>query len=324
MNMSESETHKSFESLVGHSPSLEALVRTAQIAAAADVHILIAGETGTGKELLAHAIHAVSKRSAQPFVTVNCAALPHELVESLLFGHEKGAFTGAHESRQGYVRHAHTGTLFLDEIGEMPLAIQAKLLRFIEYGEVHPLGSTAHENVDIRIIAATNRNLIEMVDSGEFRRDLFYRLNVVPLQIPPLRERNRDIRELIRHFTQHAAQRNQSEPVSFSREALEALRRYPWPGNVRELRNVCEHVAALMPGETVCVDKLPLELHVKSPKSPSDTGFELPAGGIDMELLEIDLIKQALLQADGNKSEAARLLGLSRDAFLYRLKKFDL
>jgi two-component system, NtrC family, response regulator HydG len=324
MNMAETETHKSFESLVGHSPSLEALVRTAQIAAATDVHILIEGETGTGKELMAHAIHAVSARSARPFVTVNCAALPHELVESLLFGHERGAFTGAHENKEGYVRRAHTGTLFLDEIGEMPLTIQAKLLRFIEYGEVHPLGSTAHENVDIRIIAATNRNLGEMVDSGEFRRDLFYRLNVVPLQIPPLRERNRDIPELVRHFLKFAAQRNQCEPVNFSREALDALRRYPWPGNVRELRNVCEHVAAMMPGQTVCANKLPLELHVKSPKQQSSTGFELPAGGIDMELLEIDLLKQALAQASGNKSEAARLLGLTRDAFLYRLKKFGL
>jgi two-component system response regulator HydG len=321
--MAETETHHSFESLVGHSPSLEALVRTAQIAAAADVHILIEGETGTGKELLAHAIHSASARAERPFVIVNCAALPHELVESLLFGHEKGAFTGAHESRVGYVRRAHTGTLFLDEIGEMPLAVQAKLLRFIEHGEVHPLGSTANANVDIRIIAATNRNLIGMVDRGEFRRDLFYRLNVVPLHIPPLRERNRDIRELVRYFLRRAAERNQSQQVSFSREALEALRRYPWPGNVRELRNVCEHVAALMPGETVCVDKLPLELHVKISKQ-SSTGFELPAGGIDMELLEIDLIKQALAQATGNKSEAARLLGLSRDAFLYRLKKFGL
>jgi len=317
-------THKSFERLIGHSPSLEALVRTAQIAAAADVHILIEGETGTGKELLAQAIHAVSARSQRPFVTVNCAALPHELVESLLFGHEKGAFTGAHESRQGYVRSAHTGTLFLDEIGEMPLAAQAKLLRFIEYGEVLPLGASTNESVDIRIIAATNRNLIELVDAGEFRRDLFYRLHVVPLQIPPLRERNRDIPELVRHFLRDAAQRNQSDPVSFSREAMEALRRYPWPGNVRELRNVCEHVATLMPGQTVCVDRLPLELHVKSPRQPSGTGFELPAGGIDMELLEIDLIRQALAQASGNKSEAARLLGLTRDAFMYRLKKFGL
>jgi transcriptional regulator with PAS, ATPase and Fis domain len=322
--MAESGTNKSFESLVGHSPSLEALVRTAQIAAATDVHILIEGETGTGKELMAHAIHAVSTRSDRPFVTVNSAALPHELVESLLFGHEKGAFTGAHESKEGYVRRAHTGTLFLDEIGELPLAIQAKLLRFIEYGEVHPLGSTAKENVDIRIIAATNRNLIDMVDSGEFRRDLFYRLNVVPLHIPPLRERNRDIPELVMHFLQLAAQRNTSDPVKFSHKALEALRRYPWPGNVRELRNVCEHVAALMPGQTVCVDRLPLELHVKSPNQRSSTGFELPTGGIDMELLEIDLIKQALAQAAGNKSEAARLLGLTRDAFMYRLKKFGL
>ena len=317
-------THKSFERLVGHSPSLEALVRTAQIAAAADVHILIEGETGTGKELMAHAIHAVSARSDRPFVIVNCAALPHDLVESLLFGHEKGAFTGAHESREGFVRHAHTGTLFLDEIGELPLAIQAKLLRFIEHGEVHPLGSVENETVDIRIIAATNRNLLGMVDAGEFRRDLFYRLNVVPLHIPPLRERSRDISALVRHFLQHAAQRNKSEPVSFSREAMEVLRRYAWPGNIRELRNVCEHVAALMPGETVCVDRLPLQLCVKAPGQRSSTGFELPPGGIDMESLEIDLIRQALVQAAGNKSKAARLLGLTRDAFMYRLKKFDL
>jgi transcriptional regulator with PAS, ATPase and Fis domain len=316
--------NQAFSKLIGHSPALDAVIRTAQIAAATDVHILIEGETGTGKELLAKAIQETSIRADKPFVTVNCAALPADLIESLLFGHEQGAFTGAIERKDGYLQKADGGTLFLDEIGELPLALQAKLLRFIEYGECQRLGSHEVDVVDVRIVAATNRNLLSMVDTKEFRQDLFYRLSVVTLRMPPIHERTRDIPELVNFFLQQAAERNDLGLTKFSSEAMDVLKKYAWPGNVRELRNVCEHVAALMPGETVSRDRLPIELRIKTGKGTSETGFELPEGGINLESLEIDLINQALEKTSGNKSKAARMLGLSRDAFLYRIKKHNL
>jgi len=322
--MSPKPDNKSFKSLLGRSPVMEAVIRTAQIAAATDVHILIEGETGTGKELLAQEIQSSSSRADEAFIIVNCAALPVELVESLLFGHERGAFTGAHERKEGYVQRAHRGTLFLDEIGELPLPIQAKLLRFIEYGESQRLGSGEIEYVDVRIIAATNRNLMNMVDTGGFRKDLFYRLNIVPMQLPPLRLRKRDITELAEHFLRQAAERNLSEPSKLTQDALEILKKYNWPGNIRELRNVCEHVTAVQPGESIKSEHLPLDVTARIAKPGSSTGFELPQEGLNMESLEIDLIQQALEYANGNKSEAARLLGLTRDAFLYRLKKHNL
>jgi DNA-binding NtrC family response regulator len=311
-----------FSQLIGHTTSVQAVIRTAQIAAATDVHVLIEGETGTGKELLAVAIQQSSRRADKAFITVNCAALPVELAESLLFGHEAGVFTGATERRSGYVQAADQGTLFLDEIGELPLAIQGKLLRFIEYGECHRLGSHEEENVDVRIIAATHRNLLEMIDQGQFRHDLFYRLSVVNMRLPPLRERVRDIPDLASHFLQAAASRQQKPLTRLSADAIHRLKHYHWPGNVRELRNLCERVSALMPGELIDSQSLPLELRVKPLHRSSATSFTLPEEGIDMESLEADLIEQALEQAGGNKSRAAKLLGLSRDAFLYRIKKY--
>jgi DNA-binding NtrC family response regulator len=311
-----------FTPIVGHSPALESIIRTAQIAAAADVHILIEGETGTGKELMAQALQQSSKRADQPFVIINCAALPAELVESLMFGHEKGAFTGADERKDGYVQKAAGGTLFLDEIGELPLALQAKLLRFVENGECQRVGSHKHEKVDVRILAATNHNLLKMMDEGKFRQDLFYRLSVVTLRLPTLHERRRDIPDLADHFLQQAAQNNHTEVCTFSADALSQLKQYPWPGNIRELKNVCQHVSALLPGESIHKENLPLD--IRECKTPDNTGYTLPKHGIDMESLEIDLIKQALSYTGGNKSKAAKLLGLSRDAFLYRLKKHTL
>ncbi len=314
--------NNAFASIVGHSPALESVIRTAQIAAAADVHILIEGETGSGKELMARALLESSKRADKPFVIINCAALPAELAESLLFGHEKGAFTGADERKDGYVQKAKGGTLFLDEIGDLPLSQQAKLLRFVENGECQRVGSHELERVDVRILAATHRNLLQLVDSGEFRQDLFYRLSVVTLRLPNLRERRGDIADLANHFLQQSARRNQTEACTFSPDALNQLKHYPWPGNIRELKNICEHVSALAPGELISRENLPLD--VRENKSTSTTGYTLPEHGIDMESLEIDLIKQALEHTKGNKSRAAKLLGLSRDAFLYRLKKHDL
>ncbi len=311
-----------FASIIGHSPALESVIRTAQIAAAADVHILIEGETGTGKELMAQALQQSSKRADKPFVILNCAALPAELVESLLFGHEKGAFTGANERKDGYVQKAKGGTLFLDEIGELPLSLQAKLLRFVENGECQRVGSHEMEIVDVRVLAATNHNLLQQMNEGKFRQDLFYRLSVVTLRLPSLSERRRDIPELATHFLQQAALRNHTKPCTFSHDALTQFKHYAWPGNIRELKNVCEHVSALLPGEVINKENLPFDIRECKPSSSS--GYTLPEHGIDMESLEIDLIKQALEHSDGNKSKAAKLLGLSRDAFLYRLKKHNL
>ncbi len=311
-----------FSSIIGHSAALESVIRTAQIAAAADVHILIEGETGTGKELMAQALQKSSKRADKPFVIINCAALPAELIESLLFGHEKGAFTGAHERKDGYVQKAEGGTLFLDEIGELPVSLQAKLLRFVENGECQRLGSHQNEIVDVRIIAATNHDLLKQIKEGNFRQDLFYRLSVVTLRIPNLRERRQDIPELAKHFLQQAARRNHREPCIFSPDALTQLKHYLWPGNIRELKNICEHVSAMLPGEAIDKENLPLDIRQCKPSSGS--GYTLPEHGINMESLEIDLIKQALSYSGGNKSRAAKLLGLSRDAFLYRLKKHNL
>ena len=311
-----------FSSIVGHSPALESVIRTAQIAAAADVHILIEGETGTGKELMAQALQKNSKRADKPFVIINCAALPAELVESLLFGHEKGAFTGAHERKDGYVQKAKGGTLFLDEIGELPVSLQAKLLRFVENGECQRIGSHQSEIVDVRIIAATNHDLLKQIEKGNFRQDLFYRLSVVTLRLPNLRERRGDIPELAKHFLQQAAERNHTTPCTFNQDALTQLKHYAWPGNIRELKNICEHVSALLPGEEISKENLPLD--IRQCKTSSSSGYTLPEHGINMESLEIDLIKQALSYSGGNKSRAAKLLGLSRDAFLYRLKKHKL
>ena len=311
-----------FTSIVGHSPALESVIRTTQIAAAADVHILIEGETGTGKELMAQALQQSSKRADKAFVILNCAALPAELVESLMFGHEKGAFTGASERKDGYVQNASGGTLFLDEIGELPLSLQSKLLRFVENGECQRLGSHEHETVDVRIIAATNQSLIKLMETGRFRQDLFYRLSVVTLHLPSLKERRNDIAELTKYFLQQAAEKYQSESCTFSQDALNQLKKYHWPGNIRELKNVCQHVSALLPGEIIQKDNLPLTILEKTPSLNS--GYTLPEHGIDMESLEIDLLQQALNHTGGNKSRAAKLLGLSRDAFLYRLKKHNL
>jgi DNA-binding NtrC family response regulator len=298
------------------------VIRTAQIIAATDVPVLIEGDTGTGKELLARAIQKSSKRSDRPFIILNCAALPAELVESLLFGHEKGAFTGAHEKKEGYVQKAAGGTLFLDEIGELPVELQAKLLRFIEHGECQRLGAHQNEIIDVRILAATNHDLLQQIKLGNFRQDLFYRLSVVTLRLPSLIERRNDIPELARHLLQQAAERNNQKPCVFSKDAVNQLKHNAWPGNIRELKNVCEHVTALFPGETIDKDRLPITVQHSSPSG--DSGYTLPKYGVDMEQLEIDLIKQALEHSGGNKSRAARLLGLSRDAFLYRLKKHGL
>ncbi len=312
-----------FSAMIGQSPNFEALLRSAKMVAATDVTVLIVGETGTGKELLAKALQSHSPRADRPFITLNCAAMPEALVESELFGHRRGAFTGAVSNQTGRLQAADGGTLFMDEVDSLPFSVQAKLLRFLETGEIQPVGDSLAQSVDVRIIAATNTRLEEKIARGEFRKDLYYRLNVVPLEIPPLRERMGDIQLLMNHFLrQFAAEHKLPEPI-LPKPTLARLLGYAWPGNVRELRNVCERLSILLAGRVIEERNLPAEIlnrHVAAPEGC----FTLPEDGIDLEKMEIELIQQALNRTNGNRSRSARLLGISRDTLLYRMQKYNL
>ncbi len=308
--------------LIGESPELKALLRSAHLVAVTDAPVLIQGESGTGKELLAAVVHRHSRRSEGPMVTVNCAALPENLAESLLYGHRRGAFTSATADQSGFIQQAHGGTLLLDEVGELSPAVQAKLLRFLESGEYQPVGHATTRCADVRVIAATHRDLRADVDAGRFRQDLFYRLNVVPLNLPPLRERSEDIPLLIQYHTEQLAARYQLQAPRYSAQSLRKLQQYDWPGNVRELRNLCERLLILCSGHDIGTENLPNEILRPAPAANDGLGVSLPAQGLHLGQLEIDLIRQALRQSSGNRSHAARLLGLSRDTLLYRLKKY--
>lgn len=311
-----------FNKLIGQSPNFEAMLRSARMVAATDVTVLIVGETGTGKEVLAHALKEHSPRAGRPFIALNCAALPESLAESELFGHKKGAFTGAIGNQSGRLQAADGGTVFLDEVDSLPIPLQAKLLRFLESGEIQPVGETHTSRVDVRIIAATNASLQDKISKGEFRKDLYYRLNVVPLEIPPLRERMGDIQVLLQHFMGQFAREHGLPEASFSKLALNRLTTYPWPGNVRELRNVCERLSIFLAGRTIEDNNLPPEIINRIPvQKPL---FDLPELGIDLEKVEMDLIRQALHRTNGNRSRSARLLGISRDTLLYRMQKYGI
>ena len=311
------------DQLVGRSPTFTAVLNATEIAAACDVGVLILGETGSGKEMLAQALHAASPRANRPFVEVNCAALPDALADAELFGHEKGAFTGAESERAGRIAGADGGTLFLDEIGELSLPVQAKLLRFLESGECQVVGAGSHRKVDVRVIAATNRDLYGEVKAGRFREDLFYRLNVVPLTLPPLRERSGDVPLLLNHLISQLAARHGLPEPSFTHDALKRLEGYGWPGNVRELRNLCERMVVLHSGQSIDAAGLPPEFHATHVASV-DALVALPAEGVRLDEVEVELIRQALARTEGNRSRAARLLGITRDTLLYRLKKYAL
>ncbi|HEB54952.1 MAG TPA: sigma-54-dependent Fis family transcriptional regulator [Gammaproteobacteria bacterium] len=312
------------ELFIGQSPEFLALQRSAKIVAATNVTVLITGETGTGKELLAKTTHRHSKRSKDAFITINCAALPDNLVESELFGYRRGAFTGADRDHTGWVKKADGGTLFLDEIGELPLTVQAKLLRFLESGEFQPVGQAATEQVDVRIIAATNQDLYAQVQAGNFRADLYYRLHVVPLELPALRERKNDIALLIAKISQQLADKHQLDMPEYTPAAMQAFLSYPWPGNIRELRNVCERLLILFSGKRIDRPNLPVEIRGNSviQNEQNNSNFTLPDDGIHLEELEVSMIHQALNKTRGNQSRAARLLGLSRSTLIYRMKKF--
>ena len=309
-----------FKTIIGHSPSLDSIIRSAKMVAATDVTVLIKGETGTGKELFANAIQKESHRAKKPFITLNCAALSESLIESELFGHKKGAFTGAATAKEGLFEAANGGTVFLDEINSLPLSIQAKLLRFLESGECLAVGDTKTYTVDVRIIAATNTDLNQLVKEGGFRRDLYYRLDVVPLELPPLVKRLEDLEHLIKHFLAMIASAHGIEPPAVSKAALSALKGYSWPGNIRELRNLCERLSILLAGRPIEVENLPSEFFSGSNQGSTEN-FVLPNEGINLERLEVELIQQALDRTNGNRSKSAKLLGLTRDTLLYRMQK---
>ncbi|MBF0447470.1 MAG: sigma-54-dependent Fis family transcriptional regulator [Magnetococcales bacterium] len=314
------------ESFLGQSPEFLSVMRAAALVAPTDASVLISGESGTGKELLARYIFQNSRRNRHAWVTINCAALPESLAESELFGHARGAFTGATQNKKGWVQDADGGTLFLDEISELLPTIQPKLLRLLESGECQGVGHSRISQVNIRVIAATNKYLPDLIRAGTFRADLFHRLNIVPLELPPLRERIADLPPLINRFLAATAEKNRTAPTHFHPDALAALRRYDWPGNIRELRNFCERVSILNPGRCLSVKDLPHEIRLTDQRTdePSQNRFVLPHTGVNFWQMEQDLIGQALRRTDGNKSQAAKLLGLSRDTFLYRLKKFSI
>jgi DNA-binding NtrC family response regulator len=284
--------------------------------ATSDAAVLVRGESGTGKELVARAIHAASKRADGPFIALNCAAIPETLLESELFGHEKGAFTGAVRRKHGHLQLSDRGTLFLDEVGDLPLSLQAKLLRVLETGSVTPLGSEKEVRVDFRLISATHQPLEEAIADGTFRDDLYYRLNVFPIVLPPLRDRPGDIVELATHFLE-----SMGRPAGdLGDDALARLRAYRWPGNIRELRNVLERATILRPGGRIGAD----DIMIMETATRGQTSTASPVDTLNLAEAERQLIRRALDAASGNKSEAARLLGITRRALYGRLERYDL
>jgi two-component system NtrC family response regulator len=289
-----------------------------------DTTVLINGETGTGKELLARAIHHNSRRRNQPFVTINCGAIPKDLIEAELFGYARGAFTGAGSNKPGKVEIADGGTLFLDEIGELPLESQVKLLRLIQHGEVERVGATTTQTINVRIIAATHRNLQAMAEDGAFREDLYYRLAVVPLYLPPLRERKEDIPELVEHLFHKAKERHGMQNVRITPSLAAHFAGYRWPGNIREMENVIERMLVLSNGEQITEKDLPEELRIASVENPKSLLLELPEEGISLEGIERELLLRALEKFKGNQTQAARYLDISRRTLIYRMEKHGL
>jgi len=310
--------------LVGRSPAMrhiaDKVMRIGEMGSPST--ILIRGESGTGKDLVARAVHARGPRRSNPFIDVNCTALPEHLIESELFGHEAGAFTGARQTKRGLLEVAHQGTVFLDEIGDMPAPAQAKLLHFLESHSFRRVGGVRDIEVDVHVVAATNRDLSQAVENGAFREDLFYRLNVVPIDIPPLRERPDDIAPLATHFVEALCREMRRPESALTSEAMEMLERFAWPGNARQLRNVLERVLLFEDARVIAVEHLPVEVH--GGEGPGTSRFVLPSAGIRLEDVERDLIEQALERTEGNKSAAARLLGLTRDTLRYRLERYGL
>jgi two-component system, NtrC family, response regulator PilR len=322
------------DNIIGHSAKMRAIFDMIMTVAPQTSRVLITGETGTGKELIARAIHENSARSKEPFITINCGAFPETLLESELFGYVKGAFTGANENRQGLFRGAHGGTLFLDEIGNMSLSMQVKLFRVLQEGKVRPVGSNEETEVDVRVIAATNKDLDKAIASGEFREDLFYRLSVIPIQLPPLRERRDDVPLLARSFLERFRTSMDKPMEGISSEAMSLLESYDWPGNVRELENTMERSVALETGNMISVNVLPEKIrnhaiHNSSRPAAANNGdVYLPESGVDLEKriqgMERAYILAALEVSGGVGTRAADLLKMSYRSFRHYSKKYNI
>jgi two-component system response regulator AtoC len=312
-----------FENIIGSSGALMRALDVAARVAPTDATVLIRGETGTGKELVAKAIHFQSARRARPFVTINCAAIPRELLESELFGYMKGAFTGALTHKKGKAEIADGGTMLLDEIGEMPLELQVRVLRLIQEREIEKIGARIPTKVDVRIIAATHRNLEAMVKAGVFREDLYYRLLVVPIELPSLRERQSDIPDLVWHFLEKAKRKHNRNELTLESDLLPIFSNYSWPGNVRQLENTIERMVLLSGGHEITRNDLPDFLQGERP-SGLVPQVALPEGGVNLDAIEKDLIVRALEKFGGNQTRAAHFLNMSRRTLAYRLEKYDI
>lgn len=306
--------------MVGDSVGMRALRKQISIVAPTEGRVFIYGESGTGKELVAHAIHAQSARAAAPFVEVNSAAIPEELIESELFGHVKGAFTGATTAKKGKFELADGATLFLDEVGDMSAKVQAKVLRVLEEQRFEAVGSATAINVDVRVIAATNKRLDIEMEQGKFRADLFYRLNVIPFELPPLRDRPEDVPLLVEHFNHHFSIPYGKAAKDFSREAIEELQNYSWPGNVRELRNTVERVVIMHPGVKVAASDLP----VRGKEEPPVTSFRFPSFKEATDAYHREFIQRKLEEAEGNVSRAADLMGVDRSHLYRRMRSLGI
>jgi len=309
--------------LIGSSPKMVEVMEVIRTVAPTEATVLVRGESGTGKELVASAIHQLSPRAKQPLVKVNCAAIPETLLEDELFGHERGAFTGAHAQRKGRFEAAHRGTIFLDEIGEMAPAVQAKLLRVLQEREFERVGGSDTIPVDVRIITSTNRNLEEAVRDGKFREDLYYRVNVVPIFLPPLRERREDIAVLAGHFLERFAHRNRKAFEGLTPRAQEKLLAYNWPGNVRELENCIERSVVMVPGGFIDAKDITLNPDITG-IAHDDIASQLVTEGFSVEDFEQKLIEASLQKTGGNQSRAADLLGLTRRTLQYRIEKYNI
>jgi DNA-binding NtrC family response regulator len=314
------------EGVVGQHPAIQDVVRIVRKVAPSNSTVLIQGESGTGKEVIARAIHRLSPRATRPFVAINCSAIPDALIENELFGHERGAFTGATERKIGLIESADKSTLFLDEIADLGIGVQAKILRVLQEKEVRRVGGNESFRVDVRLIAATNRNLAEEVAEGRFREDLYYRVNVVTITLPPLRERRSDLPLLVEHTLARFARTAGVKPKEVSREAMEILLDYSWPGNVRQLESAIERASLLCEGDRITPRDLPEEVvsrktHARGERGRSDR-FELPSEGINFENFERDLILQSMERSDWVIAKAAKMLGMSYRTLQYRLDKF--
>ncbi len=314
----------SIDRIIGESPPMRAVkALLTKIASTPASTVLLGGESGTGKDLASRSLHYASDRAAGPFMHITCTALPESLLESEIFGHEKGAFTDARQQKRGLFERAHRGTVYLDEIGDMTPALQAKLLRFLEEKAFKRVGGADDIRVDVRVVAATNRDLEEAMRKGSFREDLFYRLNVLPVIMPPLRERTGDVARLAVYFADTFSREFRKNVTGLSPEALHLLDSHPWPGNVRELKNAIERAVLLAEGDRLGPEDF-LALGAAAARPGTPAGFRLPASGLDIHDLERSLVEQALERTGGNQTRAGELLGLNRDQIRYRIEKFKL